>query len=83
MRRLHGLLALLAASGAAWTVASTAEATGGIDTAYGVRGRAVVAGTGVRFSAGAAATPDGGAVIAGGDDEARPQLVLARPRRAG
>ncbi len=34
MRRLHGLLALLVASAAAWTVASTAEAAGGIDTTY-------------------------------------------------
>lgn len=83
MRRLHGLLALLAASAAAWTVASTAEATGGIDATYGARGRAVVAGAGVRFSAGAAATPDGGAILAGGDDEARPQLVLARLDAAG
>ncbi len=83
MRRLRRLLALLCASTAAWTVASTAEATGGIDATYGVGGRAVVVGPSARFSAGAAATPDGGAVLAGGGDEPRPRLLLARLDAAG
>ena len=75
---LRALLVLLAAALIAGAAAPRAEATGGLDKSYGDRGRALIPGANVFFSAGADATPDGGLVLAGGSIEPRPELVLAR-----